>query len=120
MELQKSGKLLVDFKETKECKKIFKDVSNHLRKVFFKMGVVMAPGGIRVGAPGSDMHYACTFPMRKNPKQYETDFFGKLIDLPGVHIVDGSILSALPSKPHTLTIMANADRISRYVCSMFK
>jgi choline dehydrogenase-like flavoprotein len=32
--------------------------------------------------------------------------------LPGVHVVDGAVLPVLPAKAHTLTIMANADRIA--------
>ena len=42
-----------------------------------------------------------------------TDLCGGLNTLPGVHAVDGAVLSDLPAKHCTLTIMANADRIAR-------
>jgi hypothetical protein len=32
---------------------------------------------------------------------------------PGLYVVDGAALTRLPAKAHTLTIMANADRIAR-------
>ena len=31
----------------------------------------------------------------------------------GLYVVDGAALTRLPAKAHTLTIMANADRIAR-------
>ena len=43
----------------------------------------------------------------------ETDGDGELAGLAGVHIVDGACLSTQTEKSHTLTIMANADRIGR-------
>ena len=38
---------------------------------------------------------------------------GELVGAPGIHVVDGASLPFLPAKSHTLTIMANADRISK-------
>ena len=51
--------------------------------------------------------------MRRNPGAFETNEDGELAGLPGLHIVDGAVLASLPAKAHTLTIMANADRIGR-------
>ena len=84
-----------------------------LRRAFRKLGAVMLPGSFTLGRPGSDIHYACSLPMRSSPARGETNACGELAGLPGVHVVDGASLSALHEKPHTLTIMANADRIGR-------
>lgn len=60
-----------------------------------------------------DIHYSSTLPMQHNPTLGQTDANGELAGLAGVHVVDGSCLSALTEKSHTLTIMANADRIGK-------
>jgi choline dehydrogenase-like flavoprotein len=56
-------------------------------------------------------------PMKKIPRGLEVDKFGTSSDLNRIHIVDGSVLPELSEKSHTLTIMANADRIGRYLSS---
>ena len=43
----------------------------------------------------------------------ETDGDGELAGLAGVYVADGACLSTQTEKSHTLTIMANADRIGR-------
>lgn len=94
-------------------------VMRHLRKNFQTIGAVMLPGSFTVGKPGSDIHYACTFPMRASPVIGETGYNGELAGCDGVHIVDGACLSLLSEKSHTLTIMANANRIARNIASEF-
>lgn len=84
-----------------------------LRKVFWKVGALLLPKSFTVGCPGSDIHYASSLPMRAHPMPGETNGFGELFGLDGVHIADGACLSSLSEKSHTLTIMANADRIAR-------
>jgi len=76
-------------------------------------GLFALPGGFRVGAPGTDLHYAATLPMRRQPAPHQTDALGALPGLPGVHVVDAAALPALPAKAHTFTAMANAERIAR-------
>jgi len=58
------------------------------------------------------MHYAGTVPMRADPEGHQATHEGEVRGLPGVFVVDGSALPSLPAKAHTLTIMANADRIA--------
>jgi choline dehydrogenase-like flavoprotein len=80
---------------------------------FFEM-----PGGFKIGHPGDDIHYAGTLPMKKNPRKYETTLEGEVAGLPGIFVVDGSVLNSLPLKSHTYTIMANANRIGS-ICAKF-
>ena len=70
------------------------------------------PGGVNRKLPGGDMHYAATVPMRESPRPGEANARGEVQGLPGVYVVDGAALTSLPPKPHTFTIMANADRIA--------
>lgn len=75
-------------------------------------GTYLLPGSINLGNIGEDAHYAGTVPMRTAPRAGEANSHGEVQGLPGVYVVDGSALTALPAKVHTLTIMANADRIA--------
>lgn len=96
-----------------EVAPLMQEAQRRLRKVFRKMGAWLLPRSFTVGAPGSDIHYAASLPMRHEPGPGQTNAMGELAGLERVHIVDGACLSSLPEKSHTLTIMANADRIGR-------
>lgn len=84
-----------------------------LRRIYWKMGAVLMPMSFTCAKPGADIHYAGTLPMHSNPRIGQTDVLGQVEGLPGVHVVDGACLPSLTEKSHTLTIMANADRIGR-------
>jgi choline dehydrogenase-like flavoprotein len=55
--------------------------------------------------------------MKACPEPGQTDAFGEVAGMPGVFAVDGASLPSLPAKSHTLTIMANADRIASHVAT---
>ena len=86
-----------------------------LRTSYRKLGGVLLPGSFTVGRPGSDIHYAGSLPMQNAPVIGETSEFGEVAGLEGVYVVDGASLPLLSEKSHTLTIMANADRIGRKI-----
>jgi choline dehydrogenase-like flavoprotein len=91
--------------------KAMTEASSVLRRAFLHLGGIILPGSFQQGAPGSDIHYAGTLPMRLTPRPGETSSVGAVSGLPGVYVVDGACLPSLPEKSHTLTIMANAHRI---------
>lgn len=84
-----------------------------LAQGFRAAGSWMLPGSFLPAKAGADMHYAGTLPMRAHPRAHECHSDGQLAGLPGVFAIDGASLPVLPAKAHTLTIMANADRIAR-------
>lgn len=84
-----------------------------LSRSFRRAGAWMLPGSFVASAPGADLHYASTLPISAQPSAHECRLDGELAGLPGVHVIDGAALPKLPAKAHTLTIMANADRIAR-------
>lgn len=94
---------------------IMKNISSRLRWSLFKIGGIMLPGSFTLGMPGGDIHYAGTLPMRENPVIGESNAFGELAGVKNLYVVDGAALPILPEKSHTLTIMANADRIGRAI-----
>ena len=90
-----------------------------IRRVLFKLaangrrlGVLPLAPMLALGIPGEGNHIGGTFPMRENPGGFETDILGRLPGLPGVHIVDSSVLPALAATTFTYTAMANAHRIA--------
>jgi len=82
------------------------------------MGAVLMPMSFTVGKPGADIHYAGTLPMHAKPRVGQTDNLGEVVGLPGVHVIDAACLPTLTEKSHTLTIMANADRIGRSISGL--
>jgi choline dehydrogenase-like flavoprotein len=90
-----------------------------LRREFASLGAMLLPGSTGLSRPGEEMHYGGTLPMRTRPGSCETDDEGRLHGVEDLHIVDGSVLTSLPAKSHTLTIMANADRIARRVAAKY-
>jgi hypothetical protein len=71
-----------------------------------------------VGRPGDGNHVGAAFPMRRAPAEMETDLFGQLAAMPGVHIVDSTSLPSLPATTFTYTVMAHAHRIADAVASL--
>lgn len=86
-----------------------------LRRSFARLGALLLPTSFQAGRPGSDLHYASSLPMRREPGPGETDATGLLFGTNGIHVVDGASLSALSEKSLTLTVMANADRIGKII-----
>lgn len=91
--------------------------ARRLRPAFRRLGGIALPGSFAPGAPGSDLHYAGTLPMRAAPGPLECDAQGALAGAPGIFVADGAALPGLPGKSHTLTIMAWADRLGRHLAA---
>lgn len=91
--------------------------ARRLSRAFRRLGAWMLPGSYVAGAPGADLHYAGTLPISTEPRRHECRLDGEVAGLPGLHVVDGAALPVLPAKAHTLTIMANADRIGRLLAA---
>jgi len=111
--LRQDGTLVVSGSYVPEVVPHMEEARRKLRKAYWSLGAMLLPGSFTVGRPGGDIHYAGTLPMRKSPKPGETSELGEVSGLKGIYVVDGACLPVLPGKSHTLTIMANADRIGR-------
>lgn len=113
--LKEDGSLVVSGSYKHEVKPLMDEASRKLRKAYWALGAMLLPGSFTVGRPGSDIHYAGTLPMRKIPAIGETSQLGEVLGMDEVYVVDGACLPVLPEKSHTLTIMANADRIGNFI-----
>ena len=91
-------------------------VQGRLKKIWRALGAYALPVG-ELATAGTDAHYGGIFPMG-GTQPHGTSRFGELNAAPGLHVVDGSVLSTIPAKFTTLTIMANADRIGRHLAGV--
>lgn len=113
--LQDDGGLIVSGVYRDAVLPLMKEAERKLRRSFQSLGALLLPGSFTIGLPGGDVHYAGTLPMRERPRIGESSWTGEVVGLDGVYVVDGACLPILPEKPHTLTLMANADRIGRNI-----
>lgn len=88
--------------------------AKNLRKNFGRLGAILLPMKPVLAAPGSDLHYAGSIPMSSVAAPGKTDRWGAPFGAPDLIVVDGSVLTSLPPKGHTFTIMANAHRMASY------
>ena len=111
--LDKDNALEVDGRYDESVPALIRSAASQLASAMRKLGAWIMPGSFRPGTPGADIHYAATLPMRASPGIGQTNGLGELTRQRDLHIVDGACLPILTEKSHTLTIMANADRIGR-------
>lgn len=116
-QLNKSGELNLNYSKDSSLDDSMKSVAHVLRSSYIRLGAILLPGSFTIGRPGGDIHYSGTIPMRSTPKIGEADPNGELMGAKNIHMIDGASLPLLSEKPHTLTIMANADRIAKNVAN---
>lgn len=92
---------------TRKINRLVGLLTRHCRRI----GAMPIRPMLRIGVPGEGNHIGGIFPMREVPGQFQSDVTGQMAGLPGVHIVDASVLPRLPAASYTYTIMANAHRI---------
>ena len=112
LKLSEDNKLEIQGGEKPEVEAIFEYVKKKVTKALSTAKCFLIPQSYQKTKIGGDFHYAGTLPMSKNPEGMETDRLGCLPGCSKIHFVDGSVLPHLPAKAHTLTIMANSDRIA--------
>jgi choline dehydrogenase-like flavoprotein len=95
---------------------VARTVRRRLAKIWRKLGARPLPGATLATA-GTDAHLGGVFPMGL-AAPHGTNNYGELHAAPRLYLVDGSALPTIPSKFTTLTIMANADRIGRYLAEL--
>lgn len=115
--LKQDGTLHLEGGYRPEVVPLMRVAEQRLRAAYWKLGALLLPKSFKLGPSGGDIHYAGTLPMRHDPERGQTDASGQLEGLRNVYVVDGASLPTLSAKSHTLTIMANADRIGTAVAA---
>jgi choline dehydrogenase-like flavoprotein len=105
--------LVVQRKANPVATKTVRMVVKKLYRNTLSLGFVPLSPLLKIGKPGQGVHSGGTFPMRHNPRNFETDIFGRPAGLQRVHVVDASVLPSIPATTITLTVMANAYRIGK-------
>lgn len=88
-------------------KKILREFSKNARR----LGAIPLPPLLRLMSPGSGFHSGGSFPMRGQPKEFQTDLLGRPHGWARVHAVDASVFPGVPATTITFPVMANAHRI---------
>jgi choline dehydrogenase-like flavoprotein len=84
-----------------------------LRGVLRRAGFYAVPFARQNSNAALTYHFGATFPMRANPKQpNDTDVLGRPFGSSRIHVVDTSVLPAIPATTVGLLTMANAHRIA--------
>ncbi len=107
---KKNAKLIIKGEQSQLFPRAVQKIMKQLRQQFFGIGGFVLPGSMKIHPSGSDIHYGSTFPIGK-----DISAVGEITGYPGLYIADGAGLPRMPSKHPTFTIMANADRIGRYI-----
>jgi choline dehydrogenase-like flavoprotein len=76
-----------------------------------RLGGIVVPPMLQLAEPGRGFHSGGSFPMRSQPKKFESDSLGRPHGWSRVHAVDASVLPSIPATTVTFSVMANAHRI---------
>ena len=116
IELRPSGgKISARLVETYEFDETARRARKRLAKGLRPAGLYPIMPAARVGAPGSSFHLGASLPMSATPGPGETDPLGRPVGLENLHIVDASVMPAIPAATITFSVMANAHRIASHV-----
>lgn len=115
IEVTPQGQVLVGGGYSSDFEARARKTNRRVQHFFRSLGAFPLPGSLQRATLGSDGHFAGSFPMRKFPSVGETSIDGEVHGMPGLFIADGAVLPHLSAKHPTLTIMANADRISKSI-----
>ncbi|TMV08442.1 GMC family oxidoreductase [Ruegeria sediminis] len=77
-----------------------------------RAGLIAITRAGQIGLPGSSFHIGATLPMTKSPRRGNTDALGRPHGAIRIHVVDASVMPAIPASTITLSVMANAHRIA--------
>ena len=117
-----SSSLVVSLEKSQEPSLVIKgvDSSESSRVARRVMGLLWSQlltfeaffGAPKMDLPGGGNHSGGCFPMRRNPKNFETNKWGEIPSFSRVHLVDATVLPSISGAPIQLTAMANAYRIA--------
>lgn len=107
MKLNHSGEITINYSDRVQYSGF-----GELLSAFRQIGGYSLERFATASHPSWGFHYAGCLPMRLHPEEFQTHIDGRLWNSKRVRVIDGSVLPSLPGKNHSLTIMANAARIS--------
>jgi choline dehydrogenase-like flavoprotein len=112
LEPGKNGRLIVEGLPNEKAGKALKKIVAKLIKNRKCFKAIPFPVMAKLGIPGEANHSGGSFPMKKNPSEFESDELGRPYGFEKFHVVDSSVFPSIPATTITLTAMANAHRIA--------
>jgi choline dehydrogenase-like flavoprotein len=104
--------LRIEGRTAPESLRVVKRVEARVRSLAPYLRATPVPFMTKIGQPGKSYHGGGTFPMKREPRGFESDLLGRVAGSKRVHLVDSSVFPAIPATNMTLTLMANAYRIA--------
>ena len=114
MTLKRDGEndyLTVQSKGAAEARRTVGRVLAEFRRNAWRLGAWPVAPALQLMQPGAGFHTGGTFPMRAQPREFESDVLGRVSGWSRVHAVDASVLPSVPATTITFPVMANAHRI---------
>tara|TARA_B100000768_G_scaffold182020_1_gene208491 strand:- start:4137 stop:5597 length:1461 start_codon:yes stop_codon:yes gene_type:complete len=108
----KNDRLIINSRTPVILKLFFKKTMGLIRKEFFSEGLLVVPFSEKLLAPGQDIHYGGSIPMKKNPQKSQCNFNGELEGFKDFYIADASSMPFLASKGQSFNSMVNAYYIT--------
>jgi len=101
-----------------ETRRIVKRVFREMFRQTRALGGMALPMMLQLAEPGRGFHSGGSFPMRQQPKPFESDRLGRPFGWERVHAVDATVLPSVPATTITFSVMANAHRIGWETATM--
>jgi len=111
LRLEANGHLSASIIENPATGTVLRSAANVLGTGLRMAGLMPLSFALRSNPVGSSFHAGSTVPMAKAPNSSQSDVLGRPLGLSRVHLVDASVLPAIPATTITLSVMANAHRI---------
>lgn len=112
LRLARDGRLLPSLDTNPEMPRVLKAAAVRIGKAVGHAGLSALTFATRPGSPGSSFHVGASLPMSADPRGAQSDILGRPAGLARVHVVDASVLPAIPATTITFPVMANAHRIA--------
>ena len=110
--LLKNGDINVNSRVGSIPKKLISEAVSKLKAI----GMFTFESLAMASSNGNSIHYGGTLPMSKKPSSpYHTTIFGELSQDKNIYILDGSCFGSIPATSYSLSVMANAMRISQNI-----
>jgi choline dehydrogenase-like flavoprotein len=105
------GRLVAEIIDNPATMPLFRSATRRLASGLRPAGLMPLAFAARLNGPGSSFHAGASLPMARDPSGNQTDLLGRPAGLSRLHVVDASVLPAIPATTITLPVMANAHRI---------
>ena len=111
LRLAADGRLAPQLHENPDTGKTLKAARRQLARLMRHAGLTTLGFASRPGTAGSSFHVGASLPMATTPRRGQSDTLGRPYGLNRIHLVDASVLPAIPATTITFSVMANAHRI---------